>query len=323
MKKTNYILLLIFAFTIISCKQMCGTETNDKISPINKPDFKVQVFKYDSLTIPIFFKTLIKNHRDAFFQIDSSEFYNLFIRNDIASTDTQNINKYYTIKILHDLFTSQTASNCSHGEILNIPYLWHWVTPNPRHEIYFVETNKVLCESRAPQEFSKYNSYADIDRTPFLFLSDLVNDGPKYFSKACDTFSTFGWCSEREMAFVALTNLLNFDGKVIAEGNHSWSEFIIPLKLTNGQLQNFKVKVDNTFNDVDWTKIEITEILEWRKYYGDTGLADWYNQKAKSVIELGKIRKSLASNSAMNSIENKVVNYLEGKLKPDNKVQQD
>jgi hypothetical protein len=48
------------------------------------------------------------------------------------------------------------------------------------------------------------------------------------------------------MAFVALTNLLNFEGKVIAEGNHSWSEFIIQLKLKNKQFQNFKVKVDNT-----------------------------------------------------------------------------
>lgn len=303
---------MIFALTTMSCNQSCSDEKNDNINQNNKPDFKVQVFKYDSLTIPNFFKTLIENHSDDFFQIDSSNFNALFNSNDIASTDTQNINKYFTIKILHDLFTSQTASNCSHGEILNIPYLWHWTNPNPRHEIYFVQSKQLLFETQAPREFSTYNSYADIDRTPYLFLSDLVHDGPKYYSNACDTFSTFGWCSEREMAFVALTNLLNIDGKVIAERNHSWSEFIIPLKFINGQFQNFKVKVDNTFNAVEWTTIDNTELITWRKY--NATLAKWYNQKAKDAIELGKIRNHLASNSAMKSIEMKLVNYLEKKI---------
>ena len=314
MKKINYIFLLIFALTTLSCNQSYNDEKNDNLNLKNKAEFKVQVFKYDSLTIPNFFKKLIENHSDDFFQIDSSNFNALFNSNNIASTDTQNISKYFTIKILHDLFTSQTATNCSHGEILNIPYLWHWTNPNPRHEIYFVQSKQLLFETKAPREFSTYNSYADIDRTPYLFLSDLVHDGPKYYSNSCDTFSTFGWCSEREMAFVALTNLLNINGKVIAEGNHSWSEFIIPLKLKNGQLQNFKVKVDNTFNAVEWTTIDNTEIIAWRNYNGNVNLANWYNQKAKSSIELGKIRNHLASNSAMKSIEIKLVNYLEKKI---------
>jgi len=319
MKIVSYIFLLIFAFTTISCNQSCSDETNKKISQKNKTEIKVQVFKYDSLTIPNFFKTLIENHIDDFYKIESSNINELFSSNDIASTDTQNINKYFTIKILHDLFTSQAASNCSHGEILNIPYLWHWVNPNPRHEIYFLKTKQLLFKTNAPSEFSKYNSFADIDRTPYLFLSDLVHDGPKYYSNACDTFSTFGWCSEREMAFVALTNLLNFDGKVIAEGNHSWSEFIIPLKLKNGQLQNFKAKVDNTFNAVEWTTMDNTDIIAWRNYNGNVSLANWYNQKAKDANELRKIRNHLASNSAMNNIEMKLVNYLEKNLKYDNK----
>jgi len=314
MKIASYIFVLIFAFTTISCNQSVSDETNKKISQNKKTEIKVQVFKYDSLTIPNFFKTLIENHIDDFYKMDSSNINALFSSNDIASTDTQNINKYFTIKILHDLFTSQTASNCSQGEILNIPYLWHWTNPNPRHDIYFVQSRQLLFETQAPHDFSNYSSYADIDRTPYLFLSDLVHDGPKYYSNACDTFSTFGWCSEREMAFVALTNLLNFDGKVIAVGNHSWSEFIVPLKLKNGQFQNFKVKVDNTFNAVEWTTMDNTEIIAWRNYNGNFSLANWYNQKAKSSIELRKIKNHLASNSAMTSIEMKLVNYLEKKI---------
>lgn len=138
MKKIKYISLLIFALTTLSCNQNYNDEKKDNLNLKNKPDFKAQVFKYDSLTIPNFFKTLIENHSDDFFLIDSSNLNELFNSNNIASTDSQNVNKYFTIKILHDLFTSQTASDCSHGEILNISYLWHWITPNPRHEIYFV-----------------------------------------------------------------------------------------------------------------------------------------------------------------------------------------
>jgi len=275
---------------------------------------KVKTYHYDSLTISLFFKNLIKNHINDFVIIDSFEFNEFCSSNDINTTDFSNVEKYYTIKVLHELFTSQTASNCSKGEILNIPYQWHWVQPNPRHEIYFTESNTLLKNTNPPKEFSRYKSYADIDRTPYLFLRDIVNSELKYYSAPCDTFSTFGWCSEREMAFIALTTLLNYEGKVVAEGNHSWSEFVIPMRLTNGGIQNFKVTVDNTFNFIDWTTIELQEIPEWKKYIGDSNLANWYNQKAKSITELRNIENHLASNKSMLRIENKLVKYLDSKI---------
>lgn len=308
MKITIYIFLSLLGFVSISCGQ--ESNKNNNSNQIGKAEYNVPIYTYDSLTIPVFFKTIITNHLHDFYLIDSSSYSDFCKSNDIVATDSTNIQKYFTIQILHDLFTSKTAANCSQGNILDIPYLWHWVNPNPRHEIYFVKTNQLLSKTKAPQEFSKYKSYADIDRTPFLFLSDLVQESPKYYSASCDTFSTFGWCSEREMAFIALTKLLHFDGKVVAEGNHSWSEFCVQMN-TNKGIQHYLVRVDNTFNTVDWIKIEQKDILQWRKYLGSSTLASWYNQKANSNTELQKISNYIVGKEAMSRIEIKIVNYLE------------
>jgi hypothetical protein len=281
----------------------------------------VKTYQYDSLTIPDFFKKLVKNHIEDYAIIDTLTFSKLCSMHNINPLDDSNVNKFYTIKILHELFTSETASNCSRGKILNIPYQWHWIEPNPRYDIHFVSNNVLLKNTKPPAEFYKYNSYADIDRTPYLYLSDLVSKDLKYYSDSCGTFSTFGWCSEREMAFVALTKILGYQGKVVAEGNHSWSEFIIPLKLNNGEFKNFVVFVDNTFNTIYWDTIEQHKIPEWNGYFGDTKLAAWYNRKAKSNTELNRIKNHLVPNKAMQRIENKLVIYLNNRMNVNHKQQ--
>ncbi len=235
-KMKRIITISLLLFILNSCGQSSQSKSNNRIESEGKAIYKVETCVYDSLTIPFFFKNLVKNHIKDFVIIDSLAFKEFCLAKKIKNVDSSNVEKYYTIKILHELFTSQTASDCSKGEILNIPYQWHWVQPNPRHEIYFASSKTLLKDTKPPNEFSKYNSYADIDRTPYLFLSDLVYPEFKYYSNSCDTFSTFGWCSEREMAFIALTTLLEYEGKVVAEGNHSWSEFVIPLKLNTGEL---------------------------------------------------------------------------------------
>jgi hypothetical protein len=304
----------IFFLITIFCAFSCGQEANTSLEIGNKHQlsnqYKVKRYQYKALSINEFFKALTKNHLTDFYQINKVN-YNQFCKtHQLLADDSLNIEKYFTIKILHDLFTSQTASNCSKGEILNIPYQWHWVSPNPRHAIYFLDTKQLLSKTKPPLEFNKYNSYADIDRTPYLFLSDLVNETPKYYSASCDTFSTFGWCSEREMAFVALTKLVNYEGKVVAEGNHSWSEFVIKLKKTNGEFQNFKFIIDNTFNSFECQLIKNEEIAGWKLSLGNSSLAGWYNKKAKSSIELQKVSEYKVSQKAMARIEDNVVSYL-------------
>ena len=300
-------LLPIFIF-FVSCGQTSSInfDQSSKARRINQ----IKICSYNASTIPVFIKALLKNHSEDYFERDSIYYVSFCEKNNLLVTDSTNLKNYYSIKILHDLFTSQTASNCSKGEILTIPYQWHWVSPNPRHTIRSTENGKLLTEIKPPIEFSKYKSYADIDRTPYLFLSDLFSSKPKYYSASCDTFPSFGWCSEREMAFVNLMDILSYSGKVVAEGNHSWSEFIIEMKSTDDTQKRFSVVVDNTFNKITWAEIEKQKIESWKKYFGDSPMANWYNQKAHAVNDKKRVKEFIISKEVMDKTEISLVNYL-------------
>ena len=306
MKKLLSILPIFIFF--VSCGQNSSNDSD--LSSERRKGNQIKVCNYSPSTIPAFIKALLKNHNKDYLGIDSVYYVSFCEKNNLVITDSTNIKKYYSIKILHDLFTSQAASNCSKGEILNIPYQWHWVSPNPRHTIRSTENGKLLTEIKPPAEFSKYKSCADIDRTPYLFLSDLFSAKPKYYSASCDTFPAFGWCSEREMAFVNLLEILNYTGKVVADGNHSWSEFIVPMKSIDGKQKKFSVAVDNTFNGLSWTPIEDNKIEVWKKSFGDSPMANWYNQKAHNANDRKRVSEFVISKEVMDKVEINLVNYL-------------
>ncbi len=291
---------------LISCKH----------GPVKKPalipnPFKsVTTYQYQSTGIPDFFEALISNHLTDFKDVCEEEYQQFCQQNTINAQDSVNERMYYSLKILHELFTSQTAANCSTGEILNMPYQWHWVTPNPRHMIQFSKDKKLLVATKPTKEFGKYKSWADIDRTPYLFLRDMVSEQPGYYSKSCGTFSTFGWCSEREMAFVALTALLGMKGKVVAENNHSWSEFCISMTGEKGKVKYFQVKIDNTFKQFSWSALRKTEIGKWENYIGNAGHSKWYNDQATSARLHTKIKNHKVPVAASARIERQVVRYL-------------
>ncbi len=199
-------LLISIVFFFSSCGQNLSSE--------QKPH------TYQSQSIPNFFMRLVTNHKYKFYKRDSLSYLDFCEQNDLNTKDTSNFEKYYTLSILHQLFTSKTARNGSRGEILNIPYFWHWVNPNPRYKIYATENKRLIKDLKPSNDFGRYKSRADIDRTPFLYWTDLFTAKPQYYAAGCDTFSTFGWCSEREMACVCLMDILNFEGKIVAEGNH-------------------------------------------------------------------------------------------------------
>lgn len=294
--KTSYIIALLI---LAACSFMpVQKKTSDEIAAIQKKS-TIPIFAYDSLTIPQFFKALTKNHCAHFYVLDSANYLTFCKSFKIKSSDTDNLNTFFTINILHHLFTSESASNFSKGPILNIPYMWHWTTPNPRYSIYMTETGKKLKDMKPPAEFSKYKSYADIDRTPYLYLSDLASPHLKYRSEDFDTFATFGWCSEREMAYVALLQLLNFKGSVVVSGNHSWTELIVPYHLASGSIANFTATVDNTFNSISYTP-----------YNKITPTSNWYDRTAHSERELLKIKRHQMSQQAMDRIEQQVTQYL-------------
>ncbi len=302
--------MLLFSLIItcfLSCEQKKQPNTSNSVKIESK--IKIEPNAYQPTSIPLFFENLVTNHIKNYTLKDSMPYKAFCLESVIDENDSANVKTYYTFRILHELLTSQNASNCSVGKILNIPYFWHWTNPNPRHDIYTVENHTLLKDIKPPQKWAKYKSLADIDRTPYLYLSDLMSENPQYYTPTCDTFSTFGWCSEREMAFVCLFESLNYHGKVIAEGNHSWSEFIVPLKV-KGVSKTFVVKVDNTFNRIAWTAISSQDIEKWEKYQSSVPLSSWYNEKAHSQKEQQGLKNFIASKKAMARVETRLINYL-------------
>jgi hypothetical protein len=299
--------------TLIFISFCCGGNSTTHSNNFNtvKHGHKVEANNYSVNSIPAFFEAVVNEHMNELKIIDSTLFEQLCTSNYLDHENPKNIKYFYTLSFLHKFFTCQNAGNGSRGGIINIPYYWHWVNPNPRHEIILNTFNIKLNDVKPPTEFSKYKSFADIDRTPFLFLSELFLDKPKYYSTLCDTFSTFGWCSEREMAFVCLLDILGYKGKVIAENNHSWSEFIIPMNNNKKETQQFKVTVDNTFDLMDWNKISSNEVNLWNAYQGQSKQANWYNLKAHSEKEKEQISLFPISNIAIKRIEHDLVEYFD------------
>ncbi|MFO7790431.1 MAG: hypothetical protein R6V32_07660 [Bacteroidales bacterium] len=301
--------ILIFLVTV-SCAQQESEEKQGVKK--NKEPARIKTYSYDSLTIPAFFKSIIHNHKKDFSVKHKEKYKSVCEKFKFDAADSSNIETFYTFEMLHALFTSKTAGDNSTGSILNIPYIWHWIDPNPRQSIRMVKTGELLSDINPPNEFSKYKSYAEIDRTPYLFLSDLVEENPKYYNIQSDTFATFGWCSEREMAFVSLMKLLGYHGKVLAPGNHSWSEFIVPMVLKNGDEEKYIFIVDNTFDVFRLLKMhDSVSVADWEKDFGDRNLSRWYNRKASSEKELERIKNHIVPQKAAMRIEHRIVEYLE------------
>jgi hypothetical protein len=256
---------------------------------------------------------LVSNHWKEFSKLNPLEFENVCNTFNCNPNDSLNINKFYTLQIIHKLFTSKSAKNGSRGEILNIPYFWHWVTPNPRYEIVLTKNKQLLKDIPPTHEFLKYNSFADIDRTPYLFLSELLLEKPKYYTTTCGEFSTFGWCSEREMAFVCLMETIGYTGKVMTNGNHSWSEFIISLSSNDTKNQTIRVKVDNTFDGLEFEKIKENDTILWKQNTGNSPQTNWYNQKAHSSSQKLQLKNHMVSKEAICRIEESITKYLSKK----------
>ena len=284
---------------------------NCDITTKKDKQYNTKTYNYKETNLPDFFQQLIKNHQANFHRLDSADYSEFVKRHGLDQENQENRKTFYTLKILHLLFTSKNATNKSRGEIISIPYFWHWVTPNPRYEIIYKETNEKLSQVKTPKNFSKYKSYADIDRIPSLFLADLVSETPKYNHPLLGDFKTFGWCSEREMAFICLLKTLNIEGKVVTKGNHSWSECIVRFK-KDQIYESFKVRIDNTFDQMKWEKATITSIKQVLTKKND-GMGGWYNTTALSKREFTKVNQLIVTPKASKYIENQMVTYLKNK----------
>jgi len=257
--------------------------------------------------LPEFFDDLFIKFLPDYQKLNIRDYQRFCEQNNLDKSNIQNQKQFYKINFYHDLFTGNGASNYVTGGMLKIPYVWHWVDPNPRHSIMFLPDSTLLSSMKPPPGFGRYKTFADLDRVPFVYFSDLVSERPAYYHRRCGSFYTFGWCSEREMAFSALMTLYNYDCKIKQEGIHTWSEIWLEFKKSDGSTKIFIVKVDNTFNIVDWTEIAArVEKAVWQKDYGNGTQVEWYNNKARSKSQIQELNMIIVSNAVKERIEEMV-----------------
>lgn len=259
-----------------------------------------------------FFQELFDNFSEDYQKLRYPEYRTLCNQYNLIKENKKNQDKYFQIYFIHDLLTGNGAINCSSGGLLEIPYFWHWVNPNPRHSILNLPDSILLSEMKAPGRFKNYKSYADIDRIPVLFLTDLLSENPKYYHPDCGSFYTFGWCSEREMTFVALLSIFGYDVKIKQSGIHTWSEIWLSFNQEDDQECDIILQVDNTFDEVDWYEplSGTTEPL-WIEDFGEGSNIRWYNEMANSEYQLQSIREIKVSRATQSRIENLISKNLD------------
>jgi hypothetical protein len=303
----SFLIIGLFV-SFISCAQDGNTssERSDVIIA-RKTENEQRVFEYEPSGLPSFLRACSENHENELTSAYRADLERWFDDVGFDKSDSSNSKKLALIELCHLLLTTTGASNGTPGLVLDAPYMWHWVSPNPRHEIHNATTQKKLIDIKPPQGYGKYRTYADIDRRPFVYLSDLFSDTAKYSHPEIGKFHSFGWCSEREMAFSALMRLLKFDSKIIVSGNHCWSEIKLKLKFSTDTRECI-LRVDNTFNTMSCS-LEKNDITFWNNYSPE-GSAKWYNNVASGAEENEKVKNIVVTSNPSSRIEAALVKFL-------------
>lgn len=189
------------------------------------------------------------------------------------------------VYLLHKMLTTDgTTQFHTESNALGIPYVNNYGTVNVRSEI---NKNGIPI---ATIEYPPYKSLADADRTPVLFYSDLVDPVP-YNHPSCGDFYTFGWCSEREMAFASASRVLGMKPRIIVQGSHTFT--LVPVGRTVYQ-------VDNTFGKMTiWPNIIPAS---------NGRLEDWYNRQAE--VQAQQLWNVPVTDASWQRVENQLINYL-------------
>ena len=258
-------------------------------------------------SVPEYFQDLYNRYSASYNRKIDSSYVKLCEELGLEKHNNQNKKQYSQIMFFHDLFTGQYCINFSSGGVFKIPYVFHWTTPNPRHEIISLKDNVKLSSVSPPKEFKQYKTFADIDRIPSLYIGDLFSGEPKYYHPKCGRFYSFGWCSEREMAYNALLSLLGYTCKIKQKGIHTWSEVWLTFYKSDGNSCKIIAVVDNSVDIVEYEKVRdgLTK-YKWLKDYGEGTQIVWYNRMARSEIQLKKLQNIRIKGKQIKWIEKSV-----------------
>ena len=261
-----------------------------------------------AVPLPQFFLELYADFESEYLTISQDDYSRFCEDYNLNRDDSLNIKNYHRTKFLHDCLTGCSASDFTSRGYFNIPYMWHWIEPNRRLEIIHLPDSVQLGKIIPPPEFNRFKSFGHIDREPYLYFSDLVSDYPLYYHPAFGQFRTFGWCSEREMSFAVLFELMGYRTKIFQTGIHVWTEIYLELKDNNGKILRLSAKVDNTFDFIDWETIPAqTTFEQWHNDIGAGSDIRRYNRIIHSAEVKNRLKNLKVSEMAAQDLK-KMVN---------------
>lgn len=262
-----------------------------------------------SSTMPEFFQDIYTRYEQDYARTKNRDYVRFCRKFGLNRDNPENRRVFYQINFVHDLFTGSYCINFATGGVLGLPYVWHWTSPNPRHSITWTPNSIPLSKIKPPADFARYKTFADIDRVPSLYIGDLFSGKPKYFHPKTGEFYSFGWCSEREMAYSALMTLFGYECKVRQEGIHTWSEIWCECAGPGGSKAIICAYVDNSVDIVKWSKPKQT-LDKWRRDIGSGTTLKWYNDTFCSASQKKKLREMTLTRDQTRWIEKRVAKWL-------------
>lgn len=237
---------------------------------VNAPSLSVcHEFKtHGSLTAAEFTRRLFDHYSKQYFHFRKEQFLFEAKRFALDPDDQSNRRRFTQIYFIHDMIKGNGTSNGSHSGFLKIPYFWHWVPVNPRLEIMRRPGGHELKDLPPPSGWGPYKNWATVDRFPRIFFTDLFTESPGYSTEETGDFHSFGWCSEREPAYLVWLSAFDITGKVIGKGGHVASVVYLPvnsrkssttnpemISSTDSKTRYLSIYVDNTYDMVQGIEI--------------------------------------------------------------------
>lgn len=199
---------------------------------------------------------------------------------------------------MHMLLTTNFAVNGDTYGAFKIPFFWNYTDPNPRDSIYHRKRGKPLSQLPPPFDQPDYRSLASTDRIPTLFWGDFAVESPKYSWDYLPGFYTFGWCSEREMAFKAWLGAQHINTTICFKDAHVWNEVQL------ASMPGYIIYIDNSFHI-----FQVKPISKKTPPNPNDKFLTWYNQNGANTITRQKLSNLCISQRRAAELEQQIISF--------------